>query len=110
TPPLPTALRSGWRSRIALATLMLHRITPSPPRRGHAMKITDAKCRLVRLPADEPLANGPQVSGAVREIVTLELGTDQGIEGVGITFFGAAISRSLLAAVEDLAALAKGED
>ena len=46
----------------------------------------------------------------MRELVTLELKTDQGIEGVGITFFGAAISRALLAAVEDLAALAKGEN
>jgi len=74
------------------------------------MKITDAKCHLVRLPADEPLAGGPTVAGSVRELVTLQLRTDQGIEGVGITFFGAAISRALLAAVEDLAALAKGED
>ena len=74
------------------------------------MKITAAKCRLVRLPADEPLAGGPTIPGAVREIVTLELRTDAGIEGVGITFFGAAISRALLAAVEDLAAIAKGED
>jgi len=74
------------------------------------MKIADAKCHLVRLPADEPLAGGPTIPGAVRELVTLELRTDQGIEGVGITFFGAAISRALLAAVEDLAALAKGEN
>jgi L-talarate/galactarate dehydratase len=74
------------------------------------MKITDAQCHLVRLPADEPLAGGPSIPGAVRELVTLELRTDQGIEGVGVTFFGAAISRALLAAVEDLAALAKGED
>ncbi|MCC6532768.1 MAG: mandelate racemase/muconate lactonizing enzyme family protein [Burkholderiales bacterium] len=74
------------------------------------MKITGAVCHLVRLPADEPLAGGPQVPGAVREIVTLELRTDAGIEGVGITFFGAALSRSLRAAVEDLAAIAQGED
>jgi len=74
------------------------------------MKITNAKVRLVRLPANEPLANGPQVPGAVREIVTLELGTDQGIEGVGITFFGAGLTRALKVAVEDLAAVAKGEN
>jgi L-talarate/galactarate dehydratase len=74
------------------------------------MKIADAKCRLVRLPADEPLANGPQTPGAVREIVTLELRTDAGIEGVGITFFGAGLSRALLVAVQDLAAVAKGEN
>jgi L-talarate/galactarate dehydratase len=46
----------------------------------------------------------------VRELVTLELRTDQGIEGVGITFFGAAITRALQAAVQDLAAVAKGEN
>jgi len=74
------------------------------------MRITDAKCHIVRLPADEPLAGGPTIPGAVRELVTLELRTDEGIEGVGITFFGAAISRALAAAVEDLAALAKGEN
>jgi L-alanine-DL-glutamate epimerase-like enolase superfamily enzyme len=74
------------------------------------MKITDATCRIVRLPADEPLAGGPSAPGAVREIVTLKLRTDQGIEGVGITFFGNAVTRALAAAVEDLAALAKGEN
>lgn len=74
------------------------------------MKITHAKTRIVRLPADEPLADGPSVAGATRDIVTLELGTDQGIEGVGITFFGAAITRALRSAVDDLAAIAKGED
>jgi L-alanine-DL-glutamate epimerase-like enolase superfamily enzyme len=74
------------------------------------MKITTARCHAVRLPAEEPLANGPVAKGAVRELVTLELGTDQGIQGLGFTFFGAALTRSLKAAVEDLAALAQGED
>jgi L-alanine-DL-glutamate epimerase-like enolase superfamily enzyme len=74
------------------------------------MKITHAKTHIVRLPADEPLANGPSIPGATRDIVTLELGTDQGIEGIGITFFGAAITRALRAAVDDLAAVAKGEN
>jgi len=74
------------------------------------MKITSAECRIVRLPADEPLAGGPSAPGAVREIVTLKLRTDDGIEGVGITFFGNAIVRSLGAAVQDLAALAKGDN
>jgi L-alanine-DL-glutamate epimerase-like enolase superfamily enzyme len=74
------------------------------------MKITDAKVRIVRLPADEPLAGGPSVPGAVREIVTLELCTDQGIEGVGITFFGNAITGALAMAVKDLCACIQGEN
>ena len=44
------------------------------------MKLADAAVRIVRLPADEPLAAGPSVPGAVREIVTLTLKTDQGID------------------------------
>lgn len=74
------------------------------------MKITDARCHAVRLPAEEPLADGPAVKGAVRELVTLELGTDEGIEGIGFTFFGGGLTRALKAAVEDLAAIAKGEN
>jgi L-alanine-DL-glutamate epimerase-like enolase superfamily enzyme len=74
------------------------------------MKITDARCHAVRLPAEEPLADGPTPKGAVRELVTLELRTDEGIEGIGFTFFGGGLTRSLKAAVEDLAAIAKGEN
>jgi len=74
------------------------------------MKITDARCHAVRLPGEEPLADGPTPKGAVRELVTLELRTDEGIEGIGFTFFGGGLTRSLKAAVEDLAAIAKGEN
>jgi L-alanine-DL-glutamate epimerase-like enolase superfamily enzyme len=73
------------------------------------MKLTHATARIVRLPADEPLAGGPTMPGT-RDLVTLELGTDEGVEGIAFTFFGAAICRSLKAAIEDLCALAMGED
>jgi len=74
------------------------------------MKITHADCRIVRLPADEPLAGGPGVPGGTRDLVTLTLGTDAGVEGIGFTFFGAGIVGAQKAAVEQLAAIAKGED
>ena len=72
------------------------------------MKITAVRTRLVRLPADEPLAGGPPVLGPHRDFVTLQLATDQGIEGIGYTFFGGNLSGSLASAVETLAKLAIG--
>jgi L-alanine-DL-glutamate epimerase-like enolase superfamily enzyme len=74
------------------------------------MKITHVRTGVVRLPADEPLANGPQAPGATRDFVTLRLGTDAGIEGIGLTFFGEALTGALRAAVDILADLAVGED
>jgi L-alanine-DL-glutamate epimerase-like enolase superfamily enzyme len=62
------------------------------------------------LPLDEPLANGPTAQGATQTFVTLRLRTDEGVEGVGMTFFGGgAMSGALKAAVEALGALAIGE-
>ena len=74
------------------------------------MKIANFKAQIVRVPADEPLAGGPAAPGATREIVTLRLRTDSGIEGIGYTFFGAALTGALLQAVDTLAQLAVGED
>lgn len=74
------------------------------------MKITHVQSQIVRLPADEPLAGGPAVAGATRDFVILTLGTDAGIEGLGFTFFGAALTGALKAAVDALGALAVGED
>jgi L-talarate/galactarate dehydratase len=74
------------------------------------MKISHVQSGIVRLPVDEPLAQGPAFAGAIRDFVTLQLGTDDGIEGIGVTFFGAALSGALKAAVDQLAALTIGED
>ena len=74
------------------------------------MKITKIEARIVRVPADEPLADGPTPKGAMRDLVTLRVGTDEGIEGIGYTFFGAALIGSLRQAVEELGNLAIGED
>ncbi|GAA4343486.1 L-talarate/galactarate dehydratase [Pigmentiphaga soli] len=74
------------------------------------MKITGFHTQLVTLPADEPLADGPTVAGAGRSFVTLRLRTDEGIEGIGITYFGAALVATLRSGLEQLAALAVGQD
>lgn len=73
------------------------------------MKITSARVRCIRLPADEPLAGGPALLGPLRDFITLSLRTDQGIEGVGYTFFGGNLSAGLKSAVETLAAVTVGE-
>jgi L-alanine-DL-glutamate epimerase-like enolase superfamily enzyme len=74
------------------------------------MKITKFQTQVVRLPADEALAGGPVTPGATRDMVTLRVGTDAGIEGIGYTFFGAALTGALKAAVDAFAGLAVGED
>jgi L-alanine-DL-glutamate epimerase-like enolase superfamily enzyme len=73
------------------------------------MKITHASTVLVALPIDEPLADGPTTPGS-KNFIALKLGTDQGIEGLGFTFFGGALDSALFAAVESFAALTIGED
>jgi L-alanine-DL-glutamate epimerase-like enolase superfamily enzyme len=74
------------------------------------MKISKVQAQIVRVPADEPLAAGPTPPGGMRDLVTLRVGTDQGIEGIGYTFFGSALTPALRQAVEDLGALTIGED
>ena len=78
------------------------------------MKITHVTTQIIRLPAVEPLADGPVAAGASRDIVTLTLGTDAGIEGIGLTyyggFFGGPAIASLKAMVDQLAARIVGED
>ena len=74
------------------------------------MKITHVQTQIVRLPDDEPLADGPAAKGATRNFVTLTLGTDAGIEGIGATFFGGALTGALKVAVQALGELAIGQD
>ena len=74
------------------------------------MKISHVRSQIVRMPVDEPLAGGPVVSGATRDFVTLRIGTDDGIEGLGITFFGGALTGALKTAVDALGALTIGDD
>ena len=74
------------------------------------MHVTDVKTRVLRTPADNPLVVGLPVGDATREFVTLELGTDAGLTGIGLTFFGGPLTKSLQAAVEALGALVVGEN
>ena len=74
------------------------------------MKITTTRVRLVRLPAEEPLADGPVIMGPTRDFVTLVFGTDAGIEGIGYSFFGGNLAGSLASIVDTLAKLAIGQD
>lgn len=74
------------------------------------MKITHVRSTIVALPADEPLADSPDNPGGARPTVLLELGTDQGIEGIGFTFFGAGLTSALRTAVEELGRRAIGCD
>ncbi|MBV8716634.1 MAG: mandelate racemase/muconate lactonizing enzyme family protein [Chloroflexi bacterium] len=74
------------------------------------MKITGFVSHIVRTPADNPLVVGLPERNDTREFVTLELQTDQGLTGLGLTFFGGALTGALKAAVDALAELAVGED
>lgn len=76
------------------------------------MKIVSTQSRLVRLPAEEPLADGPTPTalGATRDFVTLVVRTDEGLEGIGYTFMGWAISGALRTAVEELGSLLVGQN
>jgi L-alanine-DL-glutamate epimerase-like enolase superfamily enzyme len=74
------------------------------------MKITHVRSAIVELPADEPLADGPQVAGATRPFVVVALAAVDGTEGIGVTFFGAAVTRALKQTLDDLGHLVVGED
>jgi L-alanine-DL-glutamate epimerase-like enolase superfamily enzyme len=73
------------------------------------MKITHYETRILQTPADNPFALNVDFEGT-REFVTLELGTDEGIEGIGVTFHGGTLFGALRQAVDTLAELAIGEN
>jgi L-alanine-DL-glutamate epimerase-like enolase superfamily enzyme len=74
------------------------------------MKIERVWSQIVRLPADEPLADGKTAPGSIRDIVVVKVATKDGIEGLGVTFFGAGLTGALKVAVDELGALTVGED
>jgi L-alanine-DL-glutamate epimerase-like enolase superfamily enzyme len=73
------------------------------------MKITALQTHLVKLPSAPTLAGMPDKADQYT-FVTLQLRTDQGVEGIGVTFFGAALAATLKSAVDQLGALTIGED
>ncbi len=74
------------------------------------MKISHIRSQILVVPEADPLANSPENLHAARPIVIVQIGTDDGIEGIAVTFYGGALTRSLKAAVNDLGALTIGED
>src|SRR5215472_3630680 len=74
------------------------------------MKISSIRSQILVMPQADPLANTPEDASAARPIVILRVDTDDGIEGIGVTFYGGAITASLKRAVDDLGALVVGED
>ncbi len=74
------------------------------------MKIARLQTDILSIPEDDPLANATEREGAMRPVVTLRLYTDDDIEGIGLTFYGGALTGALRAAVDALGALTVGED
>ena len=74
------------------------------------MKIQQVKINFVRLPLEEPLVGAPPMPGMLREFFTVQVLTDDGIEGIGITTFGGKLVRTLKTALDEFGELIKGED
>jgi len=74
------------------------------------MKVTQVKTRVLQTPADNPLVVGLPPTSETREFVTLEMATDEGIEGIGLTFFGGPLTLALREAVNGLGSLVVGEN
>ncbi len=74
------------------------------------MKISSIRSQILVLPEADPLADTPENPNAARPIVILRIGTDDGVEGIAVTFYGGAMTASLKRAVDDLGALTIGED
>jgi len=74
------------------------------------MKLTTFRSQILNVPEDEPLAGAVEKEGGVRPIVILMLGTDQGIEGIGVSFYGGALTRTLKSAIDQLCELLVGDD
>ena len=60
------------------------------------MKISHIRSQILVLPESDPLADSPENPNAARPIVILRIGTDDGIEGIAVTFYGGAATRSLI--------------
>lgn len=74
------------------------------------MKIQSGEVRHVRLPLEEPIVNAPPFPGMMRDYITLQLRTADGIEGIGVTAFSGKLITPLKAAVAELGNLIVGDD
>ena len=57
------------------------------------MKIARVRSHVVMQTADEPLADAKPMQGH-REMVVCKITTADGIEGIGVTFFGGALTNA----------------
>src|SRR6185312_14533216 len=73
------------------------------------MKVTGIRSGIVNLPADEPLAGAAANPSGKRPIVWVRVASDAG-EGIGVAYFGGALTGTLRHAIDELGALAVGED
>lgn len=74
------------------------------------MKIARVRSHVACLPADEPLADGAGTPGATRDFVVVKITTTDGIDGIGVTFFGSALTAALKSACDALGARIVGDD
>ena len=78
------------------------------------MKVTGYQTRILHTPADDSLANSLPDTGRQRAFVTLEMTTDEGVDGVGLTFVPALsaspVAGALRTSVDALADMTIGED
>jgi L-talarate/galactarate dehydratase len=73
------------------------------------MKITAIRTGTVNLPADEPLAGAAENPNGKRPIVWVRVASDAG-EGIGVAYFGGALTGTLRHAIDELGALIVGDD
>src|ERR1700676_2271003 len=73
------------------------------------MKISMFRAQILDVPEDDPLAPALENPHATRPIVILTLGTDDGIEGIGVSFYGGALTHTLKSEIDQLCELCGGE-
>src|SRR3982074_3813905 len=74
------------------------------------MKLSRFHSQILNVPEDEPLAGAVEKEGSTRPIVILTLGPLYGIEAIGVSFYGGALTRTLKSAIDQLSELCIGED
>src|SRR5271156_4913896 len=74
------------------------------------MKLPSTRPGIVNLPANEPLADAAANPNGKRPIVWVRVGADSGAEGIGVAYFGGALTGTLRNAIDELGALLIGDD
>ena len=64
------------------------------------MKISSFEAMILNVPETDPLANMPEEEGRTRPVIALRRRTDDGLEGIAVTLYGAKMTGSLHRVVE----------